>query len=101
MLLVDRVHEPEVDIFEEGRSLAVLVELPGVREEDVDVHVNGDVLILSTKPGRDDQSRHYYRELLLPFAVEAGSIQRAFRNGVLELELERASLPSEARRKEP
>lgn len=100
MLLVDRVHEPEVDIFEEERSLAVLVELPGVREEDVLVHVNGDVLILSTKPGRDERCRRYYRELLLPFAVETGSIQQTFRNGVLELELERVS-SSEAGRKQP
>lgn len=101
MLLVDRVHEPEVDIFEEGRSLAVLVELPSVREEDIEVQVNGDVLILSTKPGHDEQRRRYYRELLLPFAVETGSIQQVFRNGVLELELERASSSSEAGRKKP
>jgi len=101
MLLVDHIAEPEVDIFEEGQSLVVLAELPGARHEDIEVHVNGDVLVLSTTPGHDDR-RRYYREILLPFTVSSAGIQRAFRNGVLELELERAPPPpSETRRKQP
>ena len=100
MLLVDRIAEPEVDIFAEGRSLVVLVELPGAPAEDIDVLVNGDVLILSTRAGPGER-RRYYRELLLPFPVDPGGIQRRFRNGVLELELERASAPPEAGRGKP
>ncbi len=88
MLLVDLVAEPTADVFEEGRALVVLAELPGIREEDVEVRVNGDVLTIDTRSGREDQ-RRYYREILLPFPVAPGSIQRAFRNGVLEIELER------------
>jgi HSP20 family protein len=92
MLLVDRIDEPAVDIFEEGQSLVVLAELPGARLEDVEVRVNGDVLVLSTRPGHHDR-RRYYREMLLPFAVHSEGLQRTFRNGVLELELERANKP--------
>jgi len=93
MLLVDRMAEPAVDIFEKDHSLVVFAELPGARREDVDVRVNGDVLVLSTTPGNNDR-RRYYREMLLPFPVNSERIQQTFRNGVLEIELERASSPS-------
>lgn len=96
-LLVDRMVEPEVDVFEEGQSVLVLAELPGVRGDEVDVQVNGDVLTLSTMPASPDGLRHY-RELLLPFAVSGRIARRALRNGVLELELLAAS-PPKARRK--
>lgn len=97
MLLVDRITEPEVDVFDEGLAVVVLAELTGAREQDIELHVNGDVLTLETKPGSTDFLR-YYREILLPFPVAAVSIQRAFRNGVLEIELERESDQSRSRR---
>jgi HSP20 family protein len=93
MLLVDRMAEPTVDIFEKGHSLVVFAELPGARKEDVDVRVNGDVLVLSTTAGNDERPR-YYREMLLPFPVNSERIQQTFRSGVLELELERACASS-------
>ncbi len=98
-LLVDRVDEPEVDVFDEGQCLLVLAERPGAREQDVEVHVNGDVLLLSTRPGPDGR-RRYHRELLLPFPVESAGVRRTFRNGVLELELQRGSPPAKAGRRQ-
>lgn len=112
MLLVDRVAVPEVDVFEEGRTLIVLAELPGVRDEDIDVHVQGDVVMISTRPVEGGE-RRFYRELLLPFAVAADPVARAFRNGILELSLARerakggaakrsgVSVTSESGRKKP
>lgn len=102
MLLVDRIAaEPEIDIFEEGQALTVLAELPGARPEDVVICVDADILILATTPGPDDR-RLYYCEMVLPFPVNSESVQRTFRNGVLELELERAASPSpETERKQP
>ena len=99
MLLVDRLAEPVVEVFEEEQALVVLVELPGVREEDIDVQVDRDVLILSTRSA--SEWRRYYRELLLPFSVTPANMRRALRNGVLELELARASTSGAAERNEP
>jgi HSP20 family molecular chaperone IbpA len=93
-LTVHQLAEPEVDLFEHGQSLVVLAKLPGVRHKDVEVHVHGDILVLSTRPNHDDR-RRYYRELLLPFSVSSKGIHRKFRrNDVLELEFHRASPPS-------
>ncbi|MDD5309186.1 MAG: Hsp20/alpha crystallin family protein [Deltaproteobacteria bacterium] len=99
MLLVDRMAEPHVEVFEEEQALVVLAELPGAREEDIDVQVNGDVLTLSTGPTPD--GRRYYRELLLPFPVSPDNVQRALHNGVLELELCRAPSHAGAVRTQP
>lgn len=95
MLLVDRVAEPDVDVFEEGHALVVLAEMPGASEEDIEVEVKGDVLTLST---RHPERRRYYREILLPFPVSREKVRRAFRNSVLELHLGRAPSPRTKRR---
>lgn len=97
-LLVDRVVEPDVEVFEEGQGVVVLAELPGVNKEDVEVHVGGDVLTLATKPTHPDR-RRYYRELLLPFRVSEKGMKWSLRNGVLELGLGRAEPHGAARRK--
>jgi HSP20 family molecular chaperone IbpA len=101
LLLVDQLVEPDVEVFEEEEAVVVLAGLPGVREEDIEVQVNGDVLTLCTRPPGLDLRRRYYRELLLPFPVLQENVQRAFRNGVLELELGRASSLGATRRKQP
>lgn len=96
LLLVDRVEEPEVDIFEDGRALAVLAELRGVAEEEIEVRANGDVLTIETRPGAEGRPR-YYREMLLPFPVNGDGIRRSFRNGVLDLRIERPARVSTPR----
>ena len=98
MLLVDRMAEPHVDVFEEEQALVVLVELPGIREGDIDVQVNGNVLTISTRPTPD--RRRYYRKLLLPFLVSTDNIQRALHNNVLKLELGRTLQDGAAERKQ-
>lgn len=99
-LSVDQLSEPDVEVFEEGQAVVVLAELPGAGADDIEVQVNGDVLALSTRPSPPDW-RRYHRELLLPFAVSSQRVQRAFRNGVLELQLQRASTDETPERRSP
>jgi len=47
--VVAEVREPLVDVFDEGESILVVVELPGVAEEEITVEVMGDVLSLEAK----------------------------------------------------
>jgi HSP20 family protein len=47
------VHEPLVDVFDEANGLRVVVELPGVKKEDVRVRfLDGVLRIEVTKGGR-------------------------------------------------
>ena len=76
--------EPPVDVFDEGTHLRILAELPGVEERDIKVNVNEAQLVIST----DMPSHKYYKEITLPW-VPKGQVDKSYRNGVLELILQK------------
>lgn len=78
------VREPLIDVFDEDTEIVVAAELPGVKEETIEVEVRGDVLALSSSG-----ERRYAKEVLLPSAVDAASMRRSFNNGLLELRLKK------------
>jgi HSP20 family protein len=79
------MREPLVDIFDEGEIILVVVELPGVEEEEIEVEVKDDLLSLSTK-GR----RKYLKEMLLPHLVDPATVTTKYKNGILELRVKKA-----------
>ena len=54
---------PPVDILETGSEVILLAELPGVSREDIDIQIEGDILILRgerrSEKGTDQEN--YYR----------------------------------------
>lgn len=80
---IDEVREPLVDVFDEGDELLVVSELPGVREQDIQIDVRGDILQLHAERG----ARRYAKECLLPSPVNATDIRQSFNNGILEIRL--------------
>lgn len=80
---VTETREPLVDILDEADELMVIVELPGVEEEDIHVKVEGDILEVAASTG----GKEYYKEVLLPSAVDGGKMQSHYRNGILEIRL--------------
>lgn len=77
---VEEVREPLVDVFDEGDTVRVIAELPGVTAEEVHTEVAGDILTLTS-----DGDRKYNKELLLPCEVDAASLKTSYRNGILEV----------------
>ena len=82
--VVADVREPLVDIFDEGQEIVLVAELPGVSEEEICVEVRDDVLSLQTTG-----QRKYEKEILLPSVVDVRSLEKTFKNGILELRLKR------------
>jgi HSP20 family protein len=82
---VSDVREPLADIFDEAGHISVVVELPGVTDDEIKIEVEGDILTLEAT-GRD---RRYAKELLLPAQVDAASLHRHFQNAILEIRLEK------------
>ena len=80
---VAEVREPLVDLFDEGGHLRVVTELPGVEPDDIHIEIKGDILVLTA----EGKERKYSKEVLLPSPVEAETIERSYRNGILELKL--------------
>jgi HSP20 family protein len=79
---VAEVREPLVDLFDEESEILVVIELPGVAEEEIHVEIHDDVLSLET-----NGQRKYAKEILLPGVVQAGSLRQTYRNGILELRM--------------
>jgi HSP20 family protein len=88
---------PSMDVKDAGASLEITLELPGLREKDVDVSVTDRVLTVSgekkSEAERKEADYHvmersygkFARSLTLPFAPDARKIEAKFANGVLTI----------------
>ena len=82
---VSEEREPIVDIFDEKEEVRIIVEVPGVAEESIKTEIKGDVLTLEAK----DTDRKYYKEVVLPKNVDAGTLKSKYKNGVLEIRIDK------------
>lgn len=88
-----------LDVSETADAVKVSVELPGVKKEDVQVHLDENILSIQAerKEERKEESDRYYysersfgkiqRQVRLPNTVDAERVRSRFENGVLQLEL--------------
>jgi HSP20 family protein len=83
--VVEEVREPMVDVFDEKDRILVIAELPGVSENEIKIEVAGDILNLTAS----DRDRKYAKEILLPGKVKADSMKTSYKNGILEITLEK------------
>jgi HSP20 family protein len=93
---------PRMEMYEEKDGLVIKTELPGVRKEDLDISITGDVLSLKAEKKQEEVSegRDYYlcersfgqysRSVSLPFAVDTGKVEATLENGLLEIRLSKA-----------
>ena len=74
------VHEPLVDVFDEGCEIVITAVLPGVREDEITIEQRDAVLAIASHG-----ERRYAKEVLLPGAIDGSSLQKKCNNGVLEI----------------
>jgi len=79
-VVADDVHEPLVDVFDEGTEIVVTAELPGAREEEITIDQREAVLAIASQG-----ERRYAKEVLLPGAIDGNSVKKKYNNGVLEI----------------
>lgn len=77
--------EPLVDTVVEDSTVKVVVELPGVERNDINLQATERTLTISV----DTKDRKYRKELDLPAEVDPDSTSAAYKNGVLEVTLTR------------
>ena len=92
---------PPVDIFEDEHKLVLKLEIPGVRQEDIDVRLENNAL--SIKGERSFQSEgkeenfhrverrygSFYRAFTVPTTIDPDSIKADYESGVLRIELQK------------
>ena len=88
---------PAMDVYEEGDNLAVEAHLPGMKPEDLEVHVEQGVLTISgrTEAEEERKDRNYLlrekrvgrftRSLQLPPSYNTENCQSHYEHGVLRL----------------
>ena len=87
-LLVDRSQEPRTEIFDEVESVIVIADIPGVMcEENIKLTAEGDVLIIEAMSSTPVGKRKYFKEVVIPFLIDASNISLSFNNGLMEVTL--------------
>lgn len=88
---------PAMDIHQDDNQLEITAELPGVKEDDVELTIDDGVLTLrgEKKSAREDKERGYSersygsfeRRITLPSNVDADQCSAEFKDGVLTVTL--------------
>jgi HSP20 family protein len=78
--------EPVTDVIERSESVSVVVELPGVKKEDIDLRTSVESVFLSV----DTPFRKYMKDVRLSSRVRPETAVARYNNGVLEVTLMRA-----------
>ena len=90
---------PVIDVFEKDDKFIVKAEIPGMKEEDVDVSVVGDTLTIKSEKKSESEVKeedYYYcessygsfsRSIGLPSNIDTKKIEANYEDGVLEIGL--------------
>jgi len=91
----DRHRNPEVDIYEAGNDYIIEMDLPGHSREHVETKLNGNELLIVSRPPKRTHDFHINerslgrqevnRKLYLPGNADSGKINAALTNGVLKI----------------
>jgi HSP20 family protein len=77
--------EPLTDVIEGEKDISVVLELPGVEKEEIDLKTTETFLEIHVEtPGRS-----YHKKLTFPCKVKPETAKASYKNGVLEVRVER------------
>jgi HSP20 family protein len=89
---------PPVDIYEDDHKLALKLEVPGVKQDDLDIQVEGRTLTVrgERKFSNEEKQENFHRvehrygtfarSFTLPSTVDAENVNATYDAGVLQLE---------------
>jgi HSP20 family protein len=90
---------PPVDIYEDAQKVVLKLEVPGIDQKDLDVHIEDHTLTVKGErkfeAEEKEQNFHrierrygsFYRAFTLPSTVDTESVAASYNAGVLKLEL--------------
>ena len=90
---------PPVDIFEDENKLVLKIEIPGIRQEDIDVRLENNALAVKGERSFQSEGKEenfhrverrygsFYRAFTLPNTIDQNTIKADYEAGVLKIEL--------------
>jgi HSP20 family protein len=99
----ERGWAPAIEVFEKGDKFVIKAEVPGMKEEDVDVSVVGDTLTIKGEKRAESEVNEedyyccersygsFFRSIALPSTVDPKKVEASYEDGVLEVTLPKAA----------
>jgi HSP20 family protein len=84
--VVQEIHEPLVDVFEDADATTLIAEMPGVGPGDIKIDARDDVLTVSAEKG----AKKYRKEILLTHSPAKNQIKVTCNNGIVTIRCEKA-----------
>ena len=90
---------PPVDVYEDGHQMVLKLEVPGIKQQDLDVHVENQTLTVKgeRKFEKDEKEENFHRierrygsftrSFTLPQTVDPGTVKATYDAGVLTISL--------------
>lgn len=100
---------PAVEIYDEKEDVVIKAELPGMKKEDLEINLAGDILTIKGEKKKEEevkQKDYYYsersfgafeRSIDIPQKVVPEKVRASFKDGVLEVRLQKSE---DAKKKE-
>ena len=109
---VDTAPQIKLDVDESDAEYRVTAEIPGVRKEDIDVRIDGNLVTLSAEVKKESEEKkgnrvlrserqygYASRSFTLASAVDDGKADAKYANGVLTLKLPKRATETRSRLK--
>jgi HSP20 family protein len=88
---------PAVDVYQDKDQFTVVVEVPGMKKEDLNVNLHNGVLTISGEREREDKADQGFRSerfvgrfqrgITLPASVDASKVKATYQDGLLKIVL--------------
>jgi|SRR5580704_16710470 HSP20 family protein len=92
---------PPVDVYEDEHQIVLKLEVPGMKESDLDVQLENNVLTVKGERKFETEEKEenfhrierrygsFYRSFTIPSTVNPDSVKASYEAGVLKVELEK------------
>ncbi|CAM3540673.1 Hsp20/alpha crystallin family protein [Marinicrinis lubricantis] len=95
---------PPIDLYQNESHIYIIVEVPGLNKEDLEIYLKGDMLIIKgtlpsnvrnmTKIHEERKYGSFERSIRLPEPANAHTFTARYHNGLLEIQYPRAKQES-------
>lgn len=100
-----QVFVPQVDLIERDDDYLLRVDVPGMREQDIDVHVDANNVLTVSGERREEETKRargfeytervhgsFYRSVELPRGVDPSAIETTLKHGVLDVHIPKTEM---------
>jgi len=90
---------PPVDVYEDEHKIALKLEVPGMKQQDLDVRIENNLLTVRGERKFEKEEKEenfhrierrygtFYRAFTLPTTIDTANVKASYDSGILKLEL--------------